>query len=208
MLEAKDDDIWYTDIDQCTHGLIFYGTPHYYGNYVKHGARTIRVIDALTGGWGERDGIFDLRKTIRRIGLPGSKRDRSNNLMARLEPDSSLSKEEQAAFNTLWSRWRVTTFYEGRRTPLRGLGNFAGKVLPKMFVVDKKAAVIGDSCVEENIFMFDADHTNMNKFSAASDLMYVRSVNEIQETMKHCLKVSAVAKAGEDGTEDMGSMES
>lgn len=109
--------------------------------------------------------------------------------MARLKRGSPLAAKEAMDFEVLWPYWRVTTFYEGRKTPVRGLGKTIGKLLPKTFVVDKEAAIIGGTCVHEKVIMLDTDHTNMNKFPAASHPMYVRSADEIKEMVTYSLRV-------------------
>jgi hypothetical protein len=63
------------------------------------------------------------------------------------------------------------------------------KAPPKTFVVDKEAAIIGGTCVHEKVITLDTNHTNMNKFPAASHPMYVRSADEIQEMITYSLKV-------------------
>lgn len=49
-----------SDVDKSTHGLIFFGTPHYYGNHVQHGNRIIKMIDTLAGVRHMRDVVFNL----------------------------------------------------------------------------------------------------------------------------------------------------
>jgi hypothetical protein len=88
--------------------------------------------------------------------------------MMRLGRGALLSEKEKMDFEILWPFSASQPSTRAGKHP-QALGPILGALLPKPFVVDSEAAIIGGTYVYEKVIELDTDHARMNKFASADD---------------------------------------
>ncbi len=97
MINATNNNYAYGTIREATKGLVFFGTPHRGGNGVALGKVVANIVTAVTGN------------------------DR-NDILKSLSTNSLLTTNANDDFSHQWEDYKVVTFYETRKTKVKGLG--------------------------------------------------------------------------------------
>jgi hypothetical protein len=150
----------YGNVKASTHALVFFGTPHHGGNNASLGKVAANIVTAVSGAT-------------------------TNDIMARLEKNSLLTKSANDYFSYQWKDYRVVTFFETRATKLKGAGALGNYV--RSMVVDAESAKVGLPGSQEIQIAVDSDHTNLNKF-ATRDHLYAPVAAHLRDLVRYCLQ--------------------